>query len=82
MPPYTFVATISAVLMMRALPVFVDTDLETFQIDARKIEAALTGRTRVILPVHLGGSAADLGAIMQIGAGSLGRLRLANKATG
>jgi perosamine synthetase len=65
-PPYTFVATISAVLMMRALPVFVDTDLETFQIDARKIEQALTGSTRVILPVHLGGSAADLDTILQV----------------
>src|SRR5687767_9498092 len=37
-PPYTFVATINAVLAMRALPVFVDSELETFQIDARKIE--------------------------------------------
>jgi perosamine synthetase len=63
-PPYTFVATVNAVLMMRALPVFADSDLETFQIDARKIEAALTGNTRVILPVHLGGSAADLDTIM------------------
>jgi len=65
-PPYTFIATVNAVLMMRALPVFVDTDLETFQIDARKIEQAMTGRTRVILPVHLGGSAADLDAIMEV----------------
>ena len=65
-PPYTFIATVNAVLMMRALPVFVDSDLETFQIDARKIEQAMTGRTRVILPVHLGGSAADLDAIMEV----------------
>ena len=43
-PPYTFVATINAVLMHHALPVFVDTDPETFQIDARKIEAAITER--------------------------------------
>ena len=42
MPPYTFVATINAVLLLHALPVFVDTDIETFQIDARKIEAAIT----------------------------------------
>jgi perosamine synthetase len=66
-PPYTFVATINAVLMFQALPVFVDTDLDTFQIDARKIEAAITDRTTLILPVHLGGSAADLDAIMKIG---------------
>ena len=46
---------------------FVDTDPETFQIDARKIEAAITERTRCILPVHLGGSPADLDAILEIG---------------
>ena len=45
-PPYTFVATVNVVLLQHALPVFVDTDLETFQIDARKIEAAITDRTR------------------------------------
>ena len=65
-PPYTFVATVNAVMMMRALPVFADTDVETFQIDARKIERALTDRTRVIMPVHLGGSVADLDAILAL----------------
>jgi dTDP-4-amino-4,6-dideoxygalactose transaminase len=65
-PPYTFVATVNAVLLRGALPVFVDSDLETFQIDARRIEAALTDRTRVLLPVHLGGSAADLDAILPL----------------
>jgi perosamine synthetase len=67
-PPYTFVATVNAVLMHHALPVFVDTDPETFQIDARKLEAAITERTACILPVHLGGSTADLDAIMAIAA--------------
>jgi dTDP-4-amino-4,6-dideoxygalactose transaminase len=66
-PPYTFVATVNAVLLQHAMPVFVDTDPETFQIDARKIEAAITERTRCILPVHLGGSPADLDAILEIG---------------
>jgi perosamine synthetase len=66
-PPYTFVATVNPVLMQHAIPVFVDTDPETFQIDARKIEAAITERTRCILPVHLGGSPADLDAILAIG---------------
>ena len=65
-PPYTFVATVNAVLLMHALPVFVDTDLETFQIDARKIEAAMTDRTRAIIPVHLGGAAADLDTILPV----------------
>ena len=63
-PPYTFVATINAVLMLNALPVFVDTDIETFQIDASKIAAAITPDTKLILPVHLGGSVADMDAIM------------------
>jgi perosamine synthetase len=66
-PPYTFVATVNAVLMQHAIPVFVDTDPATFQIDAHKIEAAITERTRCILPVHLGGSPADLDAILAIG---------------
>jgi perosamine synthetase len=65
-PPYTFVATVNAVLLMRALPVFVDSDIETFQIDARKVEQAITGNTRVIMPVHLGGSAADLDTIIAV----------------
>jgi dTDP-4-amino-4,6-dideoxygalactose transaminase len=63
-PPYTFVATVNAVLLMHALPVFVDSDIETFQIDARKVEQAITDRTRAILPVHLGGAAADLDTIL------------------
>jgi len=66
-PPYTFVATINTVLLMRALPVFVDTDIDTFQIDAQKVERAVTGNTKLILPVHLGGSAADLDTILEIG---------------
>ena len=66
-PPYTFVATINAVLMHHALPVFVDTDLETFQIDAKKVEAAITDRTVAIMPVHVGGSPADLDTILDVG---------------
>ena len=65
-PPYTFVATVNAVLLMHALPVFVDSDLETFQIDARKVAAAITDRTRAIVPVHLGGGAADLDTILGV----------------
>ena len=66
-PPYTFVATVNVVLMQLALPVFVDTDPETSQMDANKIEGAITERTRCILPVHLGGSPADLDKILAIG---------------
>lgn len=63
-PPYTFVATVNAVLLRHALPVFVDTDVETFQIDARKVAAAITDRTRVVMPVHLGGAVSDLDTIL------------------
>jgi len=65
-PPYTFVATINPVLLQHALPVFVDSDRETFQIDASKIEAAISKRTRCIVPVHLGGASADLDSILSI----------------
>ncbi|RUL88060.1 DegT/DnrJ/EryC1/StrS family aminotransferase [Tautonia sociabilis] len=65
-PPYTFVATINAVILQHALPVFVDVDPETFQIDASKIEEAITDRTRAIIPVHIGGAPADLDAVLEI----------------
>ncbi len=65
-PPYTFVATVNIVLLQHALPVFVDTDPETFQIDARKVEAAITKRTRCIIPVHLGGSVVDMATILDV----------------
>lgn len=65
-PPYTFVATINVVLLQHALPVFVDTDPNTFQIDAGKIESAITERTACLLPVHIGGAPADLDAILDI----------------
>jgi perosamine synthetase len=65
-PPYTFIATVNAVLLLHALPVFTDTEIDTFQMDARSVERAITSRTRVVMPVHLGGSAADLDAIQDI----------------
>ncbi|MGC9329247.1 MAG: DegT/DnrJ/EryC1/StrS family aminotransferase [Candidatus Hinthialibacter sp.] len=65
-PPYTFVATINVVLMQHALPVFVDTDPKTFQMDADKIEERITDRTRAIIPVHLGGNVCDIDKIMAI----------------
>ena len=67
-PPYTFVATVNAVLRAHALPVFVDTDPETFQIDHTRLEAAITPATRVIMPVHLGGNVCDLDAIGAVAA--------------
>jgi dTDP-4-amino-4,6-dideoxygalactose transaminase len=65
-PPYTFIATVAAVLATGAMPVFVDTDPETFQIDARKIEARISPRTRAIIPVHILGLPADMIRIMEI----------------
>jgi dTDP-4-amino-4,6-dideoxygalactose transaminase len=67
-PPYTFIATVNTVLRCHALPVFVDTDIETFQMDHTKLEAAISPATRVIMPVHLGGSAFELDAIGAIAA--------------
>ncbi len=67
LPPYTFVATLNVVFLQYALPVFVDSDPETFQMDARKLEAAVTDRTAAIMPVHLGGNACDLDAILEVG---------------
>ena len=65
-PNYTFVATASAVLERRCTVVFVDISPETFTIDPEAIEAAITSETRAILPVHLGGHPADMGALQEI----------------
>lgn len=63
-PPYTFIATASAALMLGAVPVFVDVDPETLLIDPALIDAAVTPRTRAIVPVHHGGSPADMDGVM------------------
>jgi dTDP-4-amino-4,6-dideoxygalactose transaminase len=65
-PPYTFIATASAVVEANATPVFVDLKKETFNIDPDAIEAAVTDRTRAIIPVHFAGLPADMDAIMAI----------------
>ena len=65
-PPYTFFATASAVVEANATPIFVDIDRATFNIDPAAIEAAITKRTRAIIPVHLGGLPCDMDAIMAI----------------
>lgn len=62
-PAYTFLATATSVLKMSALPVFVDIDPNTACIDPAAVEAAITERTRAIMPVHLGGHTADLDAL-------------------
>ena len=65
-PAYTWEGTVGPVLLVNAVPVFVDVDPETYCIDANLIEQAITTRTRAILPVHLGMRFADLDAIMSI----------------
>jgi dTDP-4-amino-4,6-dideoxygalactose transaminase len=62
----TFVATTAAVLYCGAKPVFVDVDPDTWTLDPKLIEAAITPRTRAILPVHLHGLMADMDAIMEV----------------
>jgi perosamine synthetase len=62
--PYTFIATLNVILLQYALPVFVDSDPQTFQVDGKKIEAAITDRTAAVIPVHIGGSVADVDTIL------------------
>lgn len=63
-PPYTFIATVNAVLSKCALPVFVDTDAASFQIDPAKIAGAITDRTVAVIPVHIAGTPADLDGVL------------------
>ena len=63
--PFTFVATLTAILRLGAKPVFADIDPVTFNLDPEQVRGAVTSRTRVILPVHLYGYPADLAPIMQ-----------------
>jgi len=64
--PFTFIATVSAIDYTGATPVFVDIDPVSFTIDPAKIEAAITPRTKAILPVHLYGQPADMDPIIEI----------------
>jgi dTDP-4-amino-4,6-dideoxygalactose transaminase len=65
-PPYTFLATATAVVEANAVPIFVDIERDTFNIDPQQIEAAVTPRTRAIIVVHLGGMPCDMDGIMAI----------------
>lgn len=64
--PLTYVSSVNPVLYVGAKPVFVDVELETGLIDAGKIEAAITSKTKAIIPVHLYGQMADMKAINTI----------------
>jgi dTDP-4-amino-4,6-dideoxygalactose transaminase len=65
-PDFTFIATASAVLFANALPVFVDVLPETYCIDPKLAEAAITPRTKAIIAVHMGGHPADLDALSEV----------------
>jgi dTDP-4-amino-4,6-dideoxygalactose transaminase len=63
-PPYTFIATASAALMIGAIPVFVDVDPESLLLDPALIDGAVTPRTKAIIPVHHAGCPVDMDGVM------------------
>jgi dTDP-4-amino-4,6-dideoxygalactose transaminase len=64
--PYTFGATGGAIVRLKARPVFVDIDPQTYNLDPRKLAKAITPRTRAIIPVHLFGLSAEMKPILEI----------------
>jgi dTDP-4-amino-4,6-dideoxygalactose transaminase len=66
-PPYTFIATASAVVHVGGIPVFVDVEPDTFNLDPAKVEAAITRQTKAIIAVHIGGRPADLDGVVAVG---------------
>ncbi|MFH1080922.1 MAG: DegT/DnrJ/EryC1/StrS family aminotransferase [Pseudomonadota bacterium] len=64
--PFTFIATAEVIALLGAIPVFVDIEPDTFNIDTEKIEQKITPRTRAIIPVHLFGHPAGMDAIMAL----------------
>jgi dTDP-4-amino-4,6-dideoxygalactose transaminase len=65
-PSFTYIATTEVIALLRLKPVFVDVDPQTFCIDVSKIRAAITPKTKVIVPVHLYGQSCDMEEIMKI----------------
>ncbi|ACQ81590.1 Glutamine--scyllo-inositol transaminase [Beutenbergia cavernae DSM 12333] len=66
-PPYTFIATAAAPLFVGAVPVFADVDASTHLLDPAATEAAITERTKAVMPVHLAGNVADMTAFAELG---------------
>lgn len=65
-PAYTFIATASAVVEAGGIPIFVDIDPHTYNIDIAKAEMAITSRTKAIMPVHFAGRPADMDALLNL----------------
>lgn len=64
--PFTFIATVEVIALLKLTPVFVDIDPYTYNLDTGEIESRITEKTKVILPVHLYGQSADMDAILSI----------------
>jgi len=64
--PFTFFATAEAISQVGATPVFVDVDERTYNMDLTQLEAAITPRTKAIIPVHLFGHSVDMGFVMEL----------------
>lgn len=64
--PFTFIASVEAIVLLGAKPVFVDVSEDTFTMDASLVEAAITSKTKAIIPVHLYGQCADMEPILDI----------------
>lgn len=65
-PPYTFITTASSVIECNAVPVFADIDPETYCLDPAAVEKAITPKTKAIVPVHFGGQACNMKALLSI----------------
>ena len=65
-PAYTFIATATAAMVLGAIPVFADVELETLNLCPASLQQAITPRTKAVIPVHFGGAAADMDAILDI----------------
>jgi dTDP-4-amino-4,6-dideoxygalactose transaminase len=64
--PYTFMATVTSIFYVNAIPIFVDIEPDTYNIDPNKIESAINDKTKAILPVHIGGRPTNMDEIVKI----------------
>ncbi|MFC1558236.1 DegT/DnrJ/EryC1/StrS family aminotransferase [candidate division KSB1 bacterium] len=64
--PYTFISSVNVIILQNALPVFVDIDIDTFQMDPAKMEGKINGYTKAVEPVHIAGLASDMDRINAI----------------
>ncbi len=64
--PFTFVATVETIVLLGAVPIYVDIDPKTYNLEPTKVEAAITKKTKAIIPVHLYGQSVDMEPLMEI----------------